>query len=135
MAIVVETWMGEDLDLGIIDTEHTHQSGGVIPGTKISLTTFSVAGVSGYATTASWSPGEIAIGGQATVEVTVPGAQVGDLALASYDGISVAAATDQLMMGQPQVTAADTVRIVVTNHSAAPLTPTGNLKVLVFHVR
>ncbi len=131
MAIVIESWMGEDLDLGTSDTEHTHQSGGQIPGTKISLTTFSIAGVAGHATVASWEPVDgIAVSAQASTTVTVPGAQIGDLVLVSYTGMGTSA-----LMISAHVSAADTVTVVLFNNTPNPVTPSGTLKVLVFGVR
>ena len=137
MAVIVETAMGQDLDLGVDTTEKTHPSGGKIPGHQISLTTFSTNGAGGAATTQAWNPLDvltssetISNGSSAKTTVTIPGAALGDFALASFDkdikGMTLRAS----------VKAANTVEIVLVNNSGAgQAIDTGTLKVLVFKVR
>lgn len=131
MPVAVETWMGEDLELGTDDTSKTHPSGGVLPGTQISLTTFSLAGADGHATTATWEPGEIAIGAVASTTVTVQGAQVGDKVVWSHDALGA----DALIKSE-HVSAANTVTLVLANLTASAVTvASGTVSVLVFRVR
>jgi hypothetical protein len=137
MAVIVETAMGQDLDLGTEATEKTHPGGGKVPGHQISLTTFSTAGASGMGVTQAWDPQDvltasqtISNGSSAKTTVTVSGAALGDFALASYDkdlkGMTLRAS----------VKSANTVEVVMANNSGAGQDPdSGNVKVLVFKVR
>lgn len=65
--------------------------------------------MSGYTASATWNPGNIADGNEEAVEVTVPGAKLGDFALASFS-LDVA----DLDLGA-NVTAEDTVTVVLGN--------------------
>lgn len=65
--------------------------------------------LSGTLASATWDPGGILDGDEAAVEVTVPGAQLGDFAFASL-GVDVA----DLQL-RADVTAADTVTAVLSN--------------------
>ena len=65
--------------------------------------------MSGFTAEATWDPGAIADGNEVAVEVTVPGAKLGDFALASL-GVDVA----DLDLSA-NVTAANTVTCVLGN--------------------
>jgi hypothetical protein len=129
--LVLETIAGQDIDLGIAACTKTHASGGVLNEHQVSLSTFSLAGASGTATTATWAPGAIAAGGQATTTITVQGAALGDKVLLSHDGVGTAAL---ILVGH--VSVANTVCVVMANLTSAAVTPTsGTLSVLVFRHR
>lgn len=131
MAIIVETLCAEDLDLGVSSTTKTHAGGGTLNGTEISLSTLSIAGAAGYATTATWDPGSVAVGGSTSTSVSVPGAVVGDKVHVSHSSLG---ANDIMISGH--VSAADTVRVVLFNPSAAAIDlASGTLSILVFHHR
>ena len=74
--IVVETWMGEDLELGVGDIMKTHASGGMLSGHQISLSTFSTVGAAGEAKTAAWDPDQVANGASVSTTVAVQGAAI-----------------------------------------------------------
>lgn len=65
--------------------------------------------LSGFEASATWNPGSILDGNEDAVEVTVPGARLGDFALASFslDVSDLAIRAD--------VTAANTVTVVIGN--------------------
>jgi hypothetical protein len=136
MAVVIETWAGEDLELGIGDTVKTHPAGGFLNCHQISLSTFSLAGASGSAITTGW-PTElknIPHLSQLQVNVSVPGAAFGDMVLASLTtqgtaGLSLSA----------NVSAANQVTVVLSNMSGTTINPVpvaaGYLRLLVFKIR
>jgi hypothetical protein len=130
MAIIVESWMGEDLDLGVGATSKTHASGGTLPGHQISLSTFSVAGASGNASSAVWDPGTIANGGSESTTIDVPGAALGDFAIASFS-------LDLQGLGtHAYVSAPNVVTVLLMNLSGGVVNlSSGTLKVLVFETR
>jgi hypothetical protein len=130
MAIVVETSMAQDLDLGVGTTSKTHQSGGTLSGHQISLSTFSTKGASGEADTTAWAPGSIGSASKAEVDVTVQGAALGDMVQASFD-------KDLQGCGfSAYVSAANTVTAVINNNTGASKSiASGNLKVLVYKTR
>lgn len=125
--------MAEDLELGTGTTTKTHPAGGTLNGYQISLSTLSTVGASGTAANKSWdlSTAGIDVGGYATTTIEVPGAAVGDVALASYDTMS----TNPLVLSA-HVSDANTVTIVLANLTPAKVYPaTGTLRVLVFKFR
>lgn len=132
MAVTIETWMAQDLELGTSTTVKTHPAGGSLNGHQISLSTFSLAGASGTATTATWTPATpIANGDQVSTTITVPGAAYGDKVLASFTGMAGVA-----LMISAHVSAANTVTVIVANMSGAALAvASGTLSVLVFRTR
>jgi hypothetical protein len=132
MAIIVETWMAEDLATGTQPVNRTHASGGNLPGHQISLSSFSLAGASGTATSQAWSDlTTINPGSFQSKDVTVPGASLGDFVLASLD------LDTQDMLFTYQVTADNTVTCTLYNPTTAAITlaATGTLRVLVFETR
>jgi len=130
MAIVVETWMSEDLELGVDSTTKTHPGGGTLNGTQISLSTFSRAGASGTSETTTWDPGEIASGSSEEKEITVQGAQLGDFVLASLN-IDLAG-----LMLSAYVSAENTVTASLYNLSGGAVNlGSATLKVAVFETR
>jgi hypothetical protein len=132
MAIVVETWMAEDLDLGVGDTTKTHPSGGSLEGYQISLSTFSIAGGSGTHTSQAWSDlASIDSGSYQTKDVTIQGAALGDFVMSTLD------ADVQDLMMDARVTATNTVTVVMFNPtgSAIDLGTATTIKILVFKTR
>jgi len=130
MAIVVETWMAQDLDLGVGAVTKTHQSGGVLHGHGISLSTFSTKGASGESDSTSWDPGLVGSASRAEKDITVQGAALGDHALASFN-------KDLQGCGfSAYVSAANTVTCVINNNTGSGKTiASGTLKALVFKTR
>ena len=128
--IVVETWMAEDLDLGTDTTSKTHAVGGSIPGHQISLSTFSTAGASGTASSATWDPSTVSNGASTSTTVTVAGAALGDFCLVSFSlDLQGAILT-------AYVSSANTVTVNLANLSGASLNlSSGTVKVLVFKTR
>ncbi len=131
MAVIVETWMAEDLEYGIGSTTKTHPSGGVLNGHQISLSSFSTVGPAGEADAAYWTPGTIASGSQASTTIEVAGAAVGDKVLAALTSIGAL-----LPIISAHVSAANEVSVVIANLTGASITiDEGILSVLVFHHR
>lgn len=141
MAVIVETLMAEDLELGYSTTSKTHPGGGTLNGNQICLSTFSLAGAAGLAKTKAWTtdPVTIASKGYAYTTIEVPGAAVGDKVLASYSGMTYDTVDNRrdLLMLSAQVTDTNTVTVVVFNPTDAQVTPVtaGTLSVLVFKHR
>lgn len=132
MAIIVETWMAEDLEYGTGDTQKTHPSSGILDGHQISLSTLSTVGPAGTAVTQAWDDlASIDSGSYQAKVVTVNGAALGDFVMVSFD-LDV-----QDMLLDPKVTAANTVTCVFFNPTGAAidLGTSGTLKVLVFKTR
>lgn len=128
--IVVETLMAEDLELGIGSTSKTHQSGGVLQGHQISLSTLSLAGAAGVGTTDTWDPSNIVNGGSVSTTIAVPGAALGDQVLWSFS-LDLAG-----LIPFAYVSAANVVTIGLANLSGAPVDlASGTAKVLVFRTR
>ena len=128
--IAIETFMAEDLDLGISDTSKTHQSGGVLLGHQVSLSTLSTAGASGVAASVAWEPGGVATGGKVSTTISVSGAALGDFVLCSLN----------LDLQETQLTAsvvsAGVVEVVISNPTGSLVTlGSGTLRALVFKVR
>ena len=71
--------------------------------------------MSGFTAEATWDPGSISDGNEVAVEVTVPGAKLGDFAFASFS-LDVA----DLDLGVA-VTAADTVTAVLGNDTGGAI--------------
>lgn len=133
MAIIVDTFMAEDLELGTGNTSKPFQGGGTLPGHQISLSTLSLAGAGGSAVTSTpGSLGTLASGGYVSFTVTVSGADPtqNDKALVSFTG----ALTNTLLVSA-RVTAANTVTVLVYNLGAAFTFDPGTVSVLVFRHR
>lgn len=131
MAVIVETWMAEDLEYGVEATTKTHPSGGTLNGTQISISSFSTCGPSGYAPAKLWDPGTIAAGGQATTTIDVPGASIGDKVLVSLTTVG-----SEALIFSAHVSAANVVTVVLANLTGASVTVSeGTLSVVVFHHR
>lgn len=131
MALVYETLMGEDLDLGVSTTSKTAPGGGTLNGTQISISTLGIDGADTQAGSAAWAPGEITGGQSAATTMTVSGATVGDMVLVSHAGMGA----NNLMLSA-HVSSTNTVRIVMSNPTSSAITPTSaTLKVLVLRAR
>lgn len=131
MAVIVETWMAEDLELGIEDTVKTHPTGGSLPGHQISLSTFSLSGAAGEGPAALWEPGVIASGSQATTTIQAPGAVIGDKVLASLTTIGAVP-----LFFSAHVSDDNEVTVVLANFTGVSQTiAEGTLSVLVFRHR
>jgi len=129
--ITVETLMGQDIDLGVNPTNKTHPSGGTLPGHQVSLSTFSRAGASGTAPTGSWTPGVVPAGGQISTTITVPGAQLSDKVLASFDQLGSSG-----LLLSAYVSDLNTVTVIIANLTGSPVTlSAGTLSVLAFQHR
>lgn len=130
MAVIVETLMAEDLELGVGTTAKTHPAGGTLNGHQISLSTFSLAGSGGIAVTTSWTTEEVASNGLRSLAVAVPGAAEGDKVLASFP-----VGSSNLLLSA-QVSAVNEVTVVVGNLTGLPVPSiTGTLSILVFRHR
>lgn len=124
MALVYETLVQEDLNVGVGSVTVTAPGGGTQSGTQVGIHSL---GVGQNAETATWAPGAIANGSQASTTIAVSGAAVGDFVLASHDKILTSA-----LLLSAHVSAADTVTVVIANFSGGSITPaSGTLKVLV----
>jgi hypothetical protein len=66
--------------------------------------------------TQNWNPPSVAVGASTTVNVTVAGAAVGDVARVSFASAFIGGC-----VLDAQVTAADTVTVTLANHTAAPV--------------
>ena len=121
-----ETLCQEDLDTGAGTTTKRNPGGGTITGTKVSIMSWAVGQAEGSAT---WNPGSIAVGSFEAKDVTVTGAALGDYAIASFS-LDV---TDLQM--SCNVTAANTVTVVLTNNTAAAVNlASGTVRALAFNV-
>lgn len=126
--IIVDTDAAEDLDLGVGTVQKDFQGGGQLNCHQISLSTFSRAGAAGTAVTASWTPGVIAAGSQASTTVTVPGCATGDKVLVSFSALG---ANPLLISAHVEVSG--TVRVVIANLTGSPVTlAAGTLSILAF---
>lgn len=126
MALVFEKVVTEDLNLGTGAVNVTAIGGGTLASTQINLASFAIGQA---ATTATWDPGEVALGGTTTTTVTVNGAALGDHVLVSF---SISLAGLQL---EGYVSAANTVTVTLSNHTLAAVDlGSGTLSVLVFKV-
>lgn len=131
MAIIVETWMGEDLELGVGETTKTHPTGGTLNGNRINIGTFSHAGPAGDCPADLWTPGVIAAGSQATVTIQAPGAELGDKVLASLTSIGALA-----MILSAHVSDSNEVTVVLANLTGVSQTiAEGTLSVVTFSHR
>jgi hypothetical protein len=131
MAIIVETIMAEDLELGIAATSKTHPSGGTLNGTQISLSTLSLSGAAGLAPAVAWNPGVILAGSQATTTIAASGAALGDKVL-----VSLTSLTTETLLLTAHVSAANQVTVVLANLTGSTQTlNSGTLSALVFRHR
>lgn len=128
MSLLYETAVQEDLNVGVSTASVTMPSGGSRTGTQIGIHS---VGVGQVAWTVSWNPGSIAAAGYEAKDVTVPGAVVGDFAIASLTTIL----TNDMML-TAQVSAADTVTAILFNPTAGAINlGAGSLSILVFKSR
>ena len=129
MSLLYELAVQEDLNVGTDSGVYvTNPDGGAIIGTQIGIHSVAV-GQTAWPTT--WNPGSIAAGSYEDTDVTVPGAEVGDFAMAS-----LASMLTNDMMISAHVSAADTVKVVLFNPTAGAINlDLGTLTVLVFKAR
>jgi len=133
MAVIVETLMAQDLELGTGTTSKTHPSGGTLNGHQISLSTLSTVGASGSANSKTWDLSSVGIdiNGYVTTTLEVPGAAVGDLVLAALDTLSTSAC-----LISAHVSDTNTVTVVIYNPTTPKVYPaSGTLRALVFKYR
>ena len=117
----------EDLECGTSLTTKRNPAGGTLTATQVGIHTFAVGQA---ATSATWDPTSIAAGSYATTTVSVPGAALGDFALASFS-IDISALDLSCY-----VSAADVVTVVLSNHTAAAVDlNSATLRVLVLKSR
>lgn len=129
MSLLYELAVQEDLNIGTnTDIDVTNPDGGTLTGTQIGIHSVAVGQVAYQAT---WNPASIAAAGYEDVDVTVPGAAVGDFAVASLDTIL----TNDMQL-TAHVSAADTVKVVLFNPTVGAINlASGTLTVLVFKAR
>ena len=118
-----ERLVQEDINVGVSTTFKRNPGGGTLAATQVGVHSF---GINQEATTATWNPGEIAVGASTTTTVTVSGAVLGDFVLASFSltlgGLTMSA----------YVSATSTVTVVLANLTGAVVDlASGTLKVLV----
>ena len=117
----------EDLNVGAEMTTRRNPGGGMLTATQISLSSLALGQAAGSAT---WDPGEVAVGAKVSTTVTVSGAALGDFALASFS-LDV-----QELSLTATVSATNTVEIVLANNTAAAVNlESGTVRALVFHTR
>lgn len=117
MALVFDTAVGEDFDIGTGTVTKFAPGSGTFVGTQISISTLGLQGATTVAATATWAPGAILNLGQATTTITFSGAAIGDFVLPS-------ASIDLLgLQLTAYVNAANTVTLVLTNLTGATVTP------------
>jgi hypothetical protein len=128
MGLTYERVVQEDLNTGTSTTSVTTPTGGTLTGTQIGIHTVAVGQLQ---VTTTWNPSSIAAGSYEAKDVTVPGAAVGDFAIAKLSTIL----TDAMTLSC-HVSAADTVKCVLHNPTASPVNlGSGTLGVLVFKSR
>lgn len=128
MSLTFEKVVQEDLNVGIGTTTVTNPGGGSLSATQVGIHT---VGIGQSVTTSTWSVGAIADGAALNKDIAVAGAAVGDFVLASHTKML----TDELSISA-HVSAADTVKVVISNSSGASVTPgSGTASVLVFKSR
>jgi hypothetical protein len=121
-AIVFDTLVQEDLDVGTGQVDKPHPASGIIRGTRINLQSLAFASYN-----SAWAPGAIPAQGSVSVAITLTGVRARMLAVAWHAGIKnpsafLKAETDN-----------DTVTVSYMNISGAPVNPgSGNLRILVF---
>ena len=131
MAVIVETWMAEDLEYGVEATTKTHPSGGILNGTQISISSLSTCGPAGYAPAKLWTPETVAAGAQVTTTLDAPGATLGDKVLVDLNSLGSYAL---LMRGY--VSAANEVTVILANLTGSSVTvDEGVLSAVVLHHR
>lgn len=122
-----EKLVQEDLDVGISTATVRNPGGGTLVGTQIGIHSLSVGQL---ATTATWNPGEVAVGGKVSTTVTVSGAALGDFVLASFS------LDLQELTLTASVSATNTVEVVLANNTGSAVDlASGTLKVLVLQSR
>jgi hypothetical protein len=122
-----ERLVQEDLDCGNSTTTKRNPGGGTLSATQVNLATFAV---SQLAATVTWDPPDVPAGGKESTTVTVTGAALGDIALASFS-LDV-----QELTMTANVSATNTVEVVLCNLTGSSVNlGSGTLKVLVFAVK
>ena len=129
MSLTYEKVVQEDLNVGTAaDVSVTSPDGGTLTGTQIGLHSLAVGQISW---TGAWNPDSMAAAGSTSTSLSVPGASVGDLVIASLSTIL----TDTVMISA-HVSADDTVLVVLYNPTASPINlGSGTLRVAVFKSR
>lgn len=129
MSLLYEKVVQEDLNVGTsAAVTVTNPGGGSLTGTQIGIHSVAVGQV---AWTMTWNPASIAAGSYEGKTITVPGAAVGDFVIAS---LSTMLTNDMMISGH--VRAADSVRVILFNPTAAPINlGSGTVSVLVFKSR
>ncbi len=128
--IVYEKIVGEDCNLGTGTTTVTNPNGGTLTGTQVSLSTFSINGATAQANTATWDPSSVLAAQSTTTTVSVPGAALGNMVLASFS-LDLAGCTLSAY-----VSSVNTVTAVLSNPTTSAIDlSSGTLRLLVFSVR
>ena len=122
-----ERLTSEDLECGTSLTSKRNPAGGSLTATQVGIHTLAVGQA---AVSATWDPTSIAAGSYSTTTVTVPGATLGDFALASFS-IDISALDLSCY-----VSAANTVTVVLSNHTASAVDlNSATLRILVLKSR
>lgn len=122
-----ETLGGEDLDVGVGTSVKRNPQGGSMTVTQVGIHTLAVGGVK---VTATWNPDSVAAGGKVSTTVTVPGAALGDFALASFS-LDI-----QELTMTANISATNTVEVVLANLTGSAVNlDSGTLSVLVLKSR
>ena len=103
-----ERLTSEDMECGTSLTTKRNPAGGTLTATQVGIHTLAVGQA---ATSATWDPANITQNGYVSTTVSVPGAELGDFALASF---SIDISSLDLSC---YVSAADTVTVVLSNHT------------------
>ena len=127
MALIYSKAVQEDLDVGTGAVNVTAPGGGTLASTQINLSSLAVGQLG---VTATWNPSSVSAGSYVSTTVTVSGAALGDVALASFS-LDI-----QEMQINATVSAANTVEVTLYNLTGSAIDlASGTLKVLVFAVK
>lgn len=117
----------EDLNIGIGVTSKRNPAGGILVATQVGIHSLAVGQI---AVTLVWNPASVGSLAVITTTVTVPGAALGDLVLASFS-LDLAG-----LILSYNVSSTNTVTITLFNPTAAAIDlASGTVKVLVFKTR
>lgn len=123
--MLIERLVAEDVNVGIGTVQVSMPAGGTQEGHQFNVSSL------GYFKTALWSPISPLPQEEDITTLTIVGARVGDAVLVTFD--STAFAQDRDLSVEGKVSAADTVLIILRNHStSAQINPgSGTLRVVV----
>lgn len=127
--LVFELMTQEDLNLGTGRVEVSLPTGGTAVARQINLSALSLY------VTQTWDPGALVAGALEALTVTVTGAKVGDIVMATLSSILTASADDDHVVLYGRVVSDNTVRVIVKNAGTATVNlASGKLRLLVFGI-